>query len=267
MSILSTKEMDRFFVEIEMVENNRLKGYAILVLISFNTFAIEPDWQSYAEVLQVVRLGTKNNVKLALVDYQQLKINGKLDVAYQQLSKFPVASLSSKEEKLAFYINAYNILALKTVLDHWPIDSIKNIGSGVIRVWGNVAGSIDGRKVTLNEIEHKILRAMAEPRIHFAIVCASVSCPDLQREPYMASKLNVQLEEQVEQFLSNTDKGLRVDAKAIQLSAIFDWYENDFNPVGGVEAFIRRYRPDLPALPMDEYIDYDWTLNGINISQ
>ena len=250
-----------------MVESNRIMGYAILVLISFNTFAIEPDWRIYAEVLQVVRPGVKNNVQLALVDYPQLKTNGKLDIAYQQLSIFPIASLATKDEKLAFYINAYNILALKMVLDHWPIDSIKNVGSGVYQVWGNVAGSIGGRKVTLREIEHKILRPMAEPRIHFAIVCASVSCPDLRNEPYTASKLNVQLDEQVQQFLSNPDKGLRVGTNAIELSAVFDWYKTDFNPVGGVEAFVRRYRPDLPALPMDEYIDYDWTLNGINISQ
>lgn len=219
MSKLSTKEIDRFFVEIKMVESNCLKGYAILILVSINAFATEPDWRSYAEVLQFVRPGAKNNVKLSLVDYEQLKINGKLDVAYQQLSKFPVASLSSKEEKLAFYINAYNILALKTVLDHWPIDSIKNVGSSVGRIWGNVAGNIDGREVTLNEIEHKVLRPLAEPRIHFAIVCASVSCPDLRNEPYTASKLNVQLDGQVEQFLSNPNKGLRVGAKAIQLSA------------------------------------------------
>ena len=207
--------------------------------------------------------GTKNNVKLALVDYQTLKENGKLEAAYQQLSSFPVKNLSNKDEKLAFYINAYNILALKTVIDHWPLDSIKDAGSLLSPVWGKPAGSIDGKTVSLDDIENKILRPMGEPRIHFAIVCASVSCPDLRNTPYTASKLNAQLDEQVQKFLTNADKGLRVGNKDIQISKIFDWFGKDFKPACGVEAFIRRYRSDLPELPLKEDINYDWNVNGI----
>ena len=207
--------------------------------------------------------GTKNNVKLVLVDYQTLKENGKLEAAYQQLSSFPVKNLSNKDEKLAFYINAYNILALKTVIDHWPLDSIKDVGNLLSPVWGKPVGSIDGKTVSLDDIENKILRPMGEPRIHFAIVCASVSCPDLRNTPYTASKLNSQLDEQVQKFLTNADKGLRVGDKDIQISKIFDWFGKDFKPAGDVEAFIRRYRSDLPELPLKEDINYDWNVNGI----
>lgn len=94
------------------------------------------------------------------MDYQALKENGKLEAAYQQLSNFPVKSLSNREEKVAFYINAYNILALKMVLDHWPIESIKDVGSLISPVWGKSAGAIDGKTVSLDEIENKILRPM-----------------------------------------------------------------------------------------------------------
>ena len=246
-----------------MILTKRLMAFTALLILSFNIFAAEPDWNAYAEVLKNVTPGTKNNVKLALVDYQTLKENGKLEAAYQQLSSFPVKNLSNKDEKLAFYINAYNILALKTVIDHWPLDSIKDDGSLLSPVWGKPAGSVDGKTVSLDDIENKILRPMGEPRIHFAIVCASVSCPDLRNTPYTASKLNAQLDEQVQKFLTNADKGLRVGDKDIQISKIFDWFGKDFKPAGGVEAFIRRYRSDLPELPLKEDINYDWNVNGI----
>lgn len=246
-----------------MILMKRLILFTALLVLSFNTFATEPDWSAYAEALKSVSPGTKNNVKLALVDYQVLKENGKLEAAYQQLSSFPVKDLSNKNEKLAFYINAYNILALKMVVDHWPIDSIKNVGSLISPVWGKSAGSIDGETVSLDDIENKILRPLGEPRIHFAIVCASVSCPDLRNTPYTASNLNTQLDEQIQQFLSNADKGLRIGNESIQISRIFDWFGKDFKPAGGVETFIRRYRADLPELPFKEDINYDWDVNGL----
>jgi hypothetical protein len=250
-----------------MILMKRLIIVTALLIPSFNTFATEPNWSAYAEVLKNVSQGTKNNVKLALVDYRALKENSKLETAYQQLSNFPVKNLSNKEEKLAFYINAYNILALKMVLDHWPIDSIKDVGSLISPVWGKSAGDIGGKTVSLDELENKILRPMGEPRIHFAIVCASVSCPDLRNTPYTASKLNAQLDEQAQQFLSNTDKGLRLENNSIQISKIFDWFEKDFKSVDGVEAFIRRYKVDLPKLPLKKEINYDWEVNGVTATQ
>lgn len=241
----------------------RLMAFTALLMLSFNIFAAEPDWSAYTDVLKSVSQGTKNNVKLALVDYQTLKENGKLEAAYQQLSSFPVKNLSNKEEELAFYINTYNILALKMVLDHWPLDSIKDVGSLLSPVWGKPAGSINGKTVSLDDIENKILRQMGEPRIHFAIVCASVSCPDLRTTPYTASKLNAQLDEQVQKFLDNADKGLKIGDESIRISKIFDWFGKDFKPADGVETFIRRYRADLPELPFKEDINYDWDVNGI----
>ena len=231
------------------------------LILSFNSFAIEPDWSGYANILSTVSQGKKDGTDLVLVDYQTLKDNSKLEAVYRQLETFPVDRLTSREEKMAFYINIYNILALKMVLDHWPVDSIKDAGNIFRPVWDKPVGKINGKTISLGEIEHKILRPMGEPRIHFAIVCASISCPDLRNEPYTAAKLNDQLDNQAQGFLNNGDKGLKVGKKDITISKIFDWFEDDFDRSGGVETFIRRYRPYLPKLSIDTSMKYNWSLN------
>ncbi len=233
-----------------------------LMLLIANAFAQEPDWASYQSVLKHVEPGVKNGVSLMLVDYQAIKLNRSLDRAYQELSGFNVDLLSGRNEKLAFYINAYNILALKKVADHWPTESIKDSGSLFTQVWDKPAGSLDGKTVSLGLVEHKILRPMGEPRIHLAIVCASVSCPDLRNEPYIALKLNNQLNEQTKIFLNNSKKGLIIEKNAIRISKIFDWFEKDFDVAGGVMVFINRYRKDLPKVRIKPNIPYDWAVNG-----
>jgi hypothetical protein len=234
-----------------------------LLVYSSGVLAKTPDWKAYADILKTVKQGEKNGVELTLVDYQTLKNNGQMEAVYQVISAFPVESLDSPNEKLAFYINSYNILAIKMVLDHWPEESIKDSGSFFNPVWDKPAGKIGGKTVTLGEIEHEILRPMGEPRIHMAIVCASVSCPDLRNEPYTAEQLNTQLNEQTSLFLNNTGKGLRTGEQAIQTSKIFDWFGEDFQPVGGVDTFIRSYRSGLPEKKIKANLPYDWNINGI----
>jgi len=166
-------------------------------------------------------------------------------------------------KKLAFYINTYNILALKMMIDHWPQKSIKDIGGFFNPVWGKEAGMVAGKVVSLDDVENKIIRPMGEPRIHLAIVCASVSCPDLRSEPYTAAKLEVQLDEQVNTFLANNKKGLLVERNELIVSKIFKWFAKDFKHVGGVDSFIRQYRPDLDkAIKIEDYLDYDWSVNA-----
>ncbi|MBS4051201.1 MAG: DUF547 domain-containing protein [Methylomonas sp.] len=235
---------------------------ASLLLWAGSALAEEPDWSDFRAVLSHVKPGTKNGVKLALVDYPAVKADGSLDKAYQALTAFDPKRLNGRDEQLAFYINAYNILALKTVADHWPVGSIKDVGSLFNPVWDKPAGELGGRTVSLGEVEHKILRPMGEPRIHLAIVCASVSCPDLRDEPYTAAKLSAQLDEQAKRFLENTGKGLIVDQDKIRVSQIFDWFEKDFAAGGGVGAFLKHYRPELPELKIKTSIDYDWSVNS-----
>ncbi len=247
-----------------MLNKKNLLFAAGFLFFSWIVNAAEPDWASYKRVLSHVKPGTKNGVALMLVDYSAIKAEGSLVKAYQELSKFKLENLSSREEKLAFYINAYNILALKMVTDHWPVDSIKDVGSLFSKVWDKPAGELGGKPITLGEVEHKILRPMGEPRIHLAIVCASVSCPDLRNEPYTAAQLDKQLDEQTRRFLDNPDKGLKIDKDALLVSKIFDWFEKDFAVQGGVKAFIKHYRADAPDLKIKPDIPYDWAVNSLN---
>ena len=233
------------------------------LLFSSHVAAKEPEWSDYAKVLSFVQQGEKHATKLTLVNYSALKQSGQLEKAYQTIKQFDVSQLKGQNETLAFYINSYNILALKMVVDHWPLESIKDVGSFFSPVWGKAAGIIAGKEVSLDDLENKIIRPVGEPRIHLAIVCASVSCPDLRSEPYTAAKLNKQLDDQANTFLHNNKKGLLVAGDEITVSKIFKWFADDFNKVGGVESFIRRYRTDLGKnAKIEADLDYDWSVNG-----
>ena len=150
-----------------MLSKRLVMVLAALLLLVESAFAVEPDWSDYANLLhRHVSQSSKHGTDLAVVDYPALKKSGALKSVYRQLTEFPVQSLGNREEKLAFYINAYNILALKMVLDHWPVESIKDVGGLLSPVWNKPAGKIGGKTVTLGQIEHKILRPMGEPRIY-----------------------------------------------------------------------------------------------------
>ena len=181
--------------------------------------------------------------------------------------------LGGRAERLAFWIDVYNILAIDLVLRHPGIGSIREIGSLLRPVWNRDAGRVGGRERSLGEIEHEILRPLGEPRIHGAIVCASVSCPPLRRKPFTAARLDAELDEQMRRWLASPAKGLRVDRESatLHLSRVFDWFAADFEADGGVLAFVSRYAPAperawLAARAGDVRIrplPYDWTLNAL----
>ena len=242
---------------------NIVAGIIVLGL-SISAFAVEPDWGDYARLLQEnVTTGQFKGTRLNRVNYTRLKQDPGFEKVVKQLETCSPEALANNQERLAFYINAYNILAMKMVLDHWPLKSIRDAGNFIAPVWKKEAGQIGGTTLSLDEIENKILRPMGEPRIHMAIVCASVSCPDLRQEPYRGKELDRQLDEQAGSFLSNPEKGLHVDGTEARTSRIFDWFEDDFKPGHeSVEKFIRHYT-DLPSgLKLKADLPYDWSLNG-----
>jgi len=231
----------------------------------------EPGYVSgYAQVLERHTSDVDATVGTR-VDYEALRREPRWTAVVRALGQVDPAALKTREERLAFWINAYNILAIDIVLRNYPIESIKDIGSFISPVWGKDAGAIAGRAYSLGEIEHEILRKMNEPRIHGAIVCASISCPNLLREPFVAERLGAQLDDSIEAWLKRPEKGLRVDRAAaeVTLSPIFDWFEDDFEAAGGVMAFVTRYAPPADrawlrehgARADVEYFDYDWRLN------
>jgi len=212
---------------------------------------------------------TIDGVRLAGVNYAVMKKDPAYSKLIKDLKSFSPATLKTPQEKMTFWINTYNVMAVKMVVDHYPVDSIKDAGSLFESVWKKKVGVIGGKEVTLNDIEHEILRKMGDPRIHVAIVCASVSCPDLRKEAYTTDQVDAQLDDQFKKFLENRGKGLQIDRgkKRVTLSKIFDWFEDDFKLKGGVLPFLSRYAPgkDRPYLKKRDvevfYMDYNWDLN------
>lgn len=231
------------------------------VLLSPNP-AQAGDWDLLDALLeQYVQPVQRAGIRFNGVEYEALALDPRYRQLLTQIETSKPATLRSKEERLAFYINAYNVYAIKMVIDNMPMDSIRDAGSLFTPVWKKTVGNIAGEAVTLDQIEHAILRSMGEPRIHFAIVCASLSCPNLRQEAYRAERLEQQLEEQTRKFLGDDTKGLALAGRRVRLSQIFDWFEEDFEASGGVEAFVRRYY-DLPQqISWRANLPYDWDLN------
>jgi hypothetical protein len=175
-----------------------------------------------------------------------------------------------REAQIAFLLNLYNAATLKLIVDHYPVSSIRRVGGWFDSPWDLDVVTVFGRAVTLNTLEHQMLRPRYhEPRIHFAVVCAARGCPPLRSEPYVADRLDEQLSDQARRFLAQPDKN-RFDAgtRILTLSPIFKWYAGDF-PSGsrGLTGFLAPFLPKETASELRsgkvkiEYSPYDWNLN------
>ena len=259
-----------------MLKNKmRIINYFTMIgmLIFFNvSHASAFDFSGWdALVKKHVETSKIDGVSLNSVAYKILKGDPEFKKVTDGLKTASLDDLKTKEEKLSFWINTYNILAVKVVVDNYPVKSIKDVGSLFKEVWNRPAGVVAGKERTLNDVEHEILRKMGEPRIHVAIVCASVSCPDLRKEAFTPERLNEQLDDQTKKFLQNTGKGLKIDGKKkrVYVSSIFDWFKDDFESQGGVPAFISRYASPSQQKSLKDfggklkYLDYNWDLNDL----
>ncbi len=178
----------------------------------------------------------------------------------------PAVQLAGRSEELAFYINAYNALAIAGILDGLsPSTALGRQRFFRFRDW-----PLAGRSISLHDLEHRVLRPLGEPRIHFAIICASRSCPFLRSEAYVAARLDAQLDSQARAFVNDRFRN-RFDkaTKTAHLSEIFKWFDEDFRAAGSVQKYIARYVDDADVareLAADayriEWIAYDWGLNG-----
>ena len=230
----------------------------------------------------------------AMVNYGKLKARRRqLDAFVSSLGKLSRETYETwnEKQKITFWLNAYNGLTLKVIIDNYPIKSSwlksriwpKNSIRQISGVWDEITFDVMGRKLTLGHIEHKILREkFDEPRIHAALVCAAMGCPPLRREPYTGDKLDEQLDDQTRQFLSNPAK-FKIDSNkdTLHLSEIFKWFGKDFVNKYGPERNIGRHGKETSAVLnfiaqyLDDfqkkyvlsgnvkikYIDYDWSLN------
>ncbi len=162
-----------------------------------------------------------------------------------------------KEEKLAYWINAYNALTVDLILRNYPLKSIKDIK----KPWNQRLWKLGEKWYNLDEIEHKILRKMNEPRIHFAINCASFSCPPLLNEAFAADKLDAQLTQVTKAFLVDSRRNT-ITKNQLEISKIFKWFSKDFKQNGSLIKFLNLYSPiKINANADIDYKDYDWSLN------
>ena len=203
------------------------------------------------------------------VNYQLLyKNREQLDSYLDLLQSHAPSSDWGREERLAYWINAYNAYTLKIILDYYPVKSIKEIGGKVqiplvYSTWDIQFIEIGGKVLSLNDIEHRILRKeFNEPAIHFAIVCASRSCPPLRTEAYSAINIDEQLNDQALAFINDMSKN-QIAAEHIEISKIFKWFEGDFIKNESLIDFLNKY--SSTKINQDAkvgYLDYDWTLNN-----
>ena len=196
------------------------------------------------------------------VDYKNLKKNGrKLDTYLDLISKNPPQDSWTKNQKKAFLINAYNAFTVKLILDHYPVESIKDIGGFFSSPFTTEFAKIDGKLYSLDDIEKGMLLKMGDPRVHFAVNCASESCPKLLNEAYVASKLDKQLDASSKTFV-NSNKN-KLSKTKVELSKIFKWYASDFeSEYGTVIRFINMYANETINEEANiDYLSYSWELN------
>jgi hypothetical protein len=267
--------------------------FMVSSVFSSQTLAAEPekkgfDYSEFAETLKI------NVDDVGMVNYRKLKAEPqKLRAFVIELENLDRKDFDkwSDNEKIAFWLNAYNALTLKVIIDNYPIKSSffrsriypKNSIRQIAGVWDKIKFRVMGQNLTLGHIEHKILRMkFDEPRIHMAMVCAAFGCPPLRNEPYIGDKLQEQLDDQARRFLTNPEKFKIASADSrIYLSPIFKWFAADFIKKHGPENSIGRHNKEESAVLnfiasyLDKvrkdyvlagkfkikYLKYDWSLN------
>jgi hypothetical protein len=211
-------------------------------------------------------------VKDSMVDYQGLKKDEERLDQYLNLLNETDPEKLSRDEQFALYANAYNAYTLRLILDHYPVDSIKKIRKWWKGPWDIAFCRIGGKTLSLDDIEHGILRPrFKDPRVHAAVNCASKSCPPLWPRPFEGDRLDEQLNKAMGAFINDPGRN-RLEGNTLYISKIFKWYKDDFggNEQGILDYFLRYAEGDLREGLLDrkgeieiDYLDYDWSLNEV----
>tara|TARA_R110001599_G_scaffold337686_1_gene556202 strand:- start:20910 stop:21710 length:801 start_codon:yes stop_codon:yes gene_type:complete len=259
------------------------RSFAMLMLVLFASasHAELPDHQAWDTLLKkhvtLLRGGQASEV-----DYAGMARDREVLREYRErMSQVSLAEfdLSSPADQLAFLINAYNAWTVELILTEYPnLESIKDLGNLFRSPWGREFVVILGKTRSLDDIEHKLIRGSdryQDPRIHFAVNCASIGCPALRNEAYIGTELDLQLQDQLQLFLSDRTRN-RLGGADLQVSSIFKWYREDFESGWMGTKSLRQFFSQHSAflgLPQDEvlrlnagqteieYLDYDWRLN------
>ncbi len=227
----------------------------LVALVSFAGVG-EPkfDHSSWDRLLQK-HVSTKGNVNYEGFKKDQMA----LDAYLTSLSKTKPEVSWSRNEEMAYWINAYNAFTVKLMLNHYPLESILSVNGG--KAWDLKFIEIKGEKYSLNNIEHDILRKnYADPRIHFAVNCASISCPKLFNTAFFAEGLEEKLEKAAKEFINNSSKN-SVTANQAQVSKLFEWYKDDFTKSGSVADYLNKYSTTKLTTDKISFKEYNWNIN------
>lgn len=188
-----------------------------------------------------------------------VKDKATLDAYLNSLSETKPNDTWSRNDAMAYWINAYNAFTVKLILNNYPVKSIMNINGG--KAWDLKFIEIKGEKYSLNNIEHDILRKKyTDPRIHFAVNCASVSCPKLLNTAFFAETLETQLEKAAKEFINNDSKN-SISSNKAQVSKLFDWYKDDFTKNGSLVDYLNKYATTKLTTNKVGFKEYNWSIN------
>ncbi len=217
----------------------------------------ESDFHTYADLSSFLQ---KYVSSVGRVNYAGIKNDiGRLNSLIKSFESNYPKNEWSKNQKLAYWINAYNLYTIKLIVDNYPVSSIIKITA---KPWDKKFVELGGKTYSLNNIENDIIRKQFnEPRIHFALNCASKSCPVLYNKAFKASALSYQLTQQTKNFFTDKSKNDFSDPTNIKISKIFEWYKADFTKNGTVVDFINKYRTEKLKSPKIGYTEYSWELN------
>jgi hypothetical protein len=238
-----------------------MKSIAVVLLIILSSFVSfagigEPkmDHSAWDRLLQ------KHVSALGNVSYEGFKKDQVvLDAYLNSLSATIPESNWTRNEAMAYWINAYNAYTIKLMLNNYPLKSIMDVNGG--KAWDLKFIDLKGEKYSLNNMEHDILREKYfDPRIHFAVNCASISCPKLSNSAYFAEGLDAKLDKAAKEFINNSSKN-DISAYVAQISKLFDWYKDDFTKNGTVKDYINKYSTTKLTVNNISYKEYNWNIN------
>jgi hypothetical protein len=195
------------------------------------------------------------------VNYRGLKSEqSKLNAYLEMLSSNPPAEESRREDEMVYWINAYNAFTVRLILNNYPLKSIRDVKNG--KPWDDPFITLGGKKYSLNNIEHDVLRKkFGDPRIHFAINCASRSCPKLVNRAFTADQLETQLDNAARSFINDSSKN-KITASDATISEIFKWYKDDFTKHGTLIDYLNTFSSvKISSNASIRYLNYDWSLN------
>jgi hypothetical protein len=250
-----------------------MKKLYIIILLFISTSIVAQVHSKFTEIL-------KDHLTEGMVNYAALKEDGRLIEYTNFLESINPDTIKNDDLRLAYWINAYNAFTLKIISENYPLESINDLHKGGL-ILGHILGTtiwdhefivINGKELSLNNIEHDIIRKeFKEPRIHFALVCAAISCPLLRNEAYEGDKLNKQLEYEAFKFFRDVERNnFNDETKTAYLSKILSWFEEDF---GNNDEEVLRYVANFAPEEFKEslinetdkwdidYLSYNWDLN------